>query len=98
MLMRSERQEAIIAAHRILLSYLVKLVHETMPEEEQAALMDQAQTLIHNTVDQIFDGPATATNAQMRSVAEQEVDRILTAPVRRLPALGSPQPGAASAS
>lgn len=89
MLMRSERQEALIVAHRVLLSYLVKLVHETLPEDAQAAAMDQAQSLLHNTIEQIFAGVPTVTSQQLQAIASQEIDRIITAPIRRLPAAGS---------
>ena len=72
------RLQAWVIAHRATLAYLVKAVHTALPPERDAA--DQTVAMLPNTVAAAFARYPASLREEAIAVAQQEIDRIFTAP------------------
>lgn len=79
-----EQQIAFLAAHRIVLTYLVRAVRQALPAEADPKMIDATLTWLRNSVPPVLSGLPPDIAARVESLAGDEIDRIFMA--RDLPA------------
>ncbi|HET6184563.1 MAG TPA: hypothetical protein VFA03_13350 [Acetobacteraceae bacterium] len=80
-----ETDTAWILAHRILLAYLVRMVRQAVPAEAHPVAIDQTATMLHNSIAPILAQLPPDLAARIEAAAREEIDRVLTAPIRPVP-------------
>jgi len=80
-----------VVAHRALLAFLLKRLDALDPAEATGEARDASATMLRNSIPPIFANHPAALRETLVALAAQEIDRILTAPVREV-GPGPPDP------
>ena len=73
------QMQAWIAAHRVLLTYLMRVVR-ALPGEGTRDAVTATEIMLRQSIPQMFERWPEDARTQAIALAEQELDRILTAP------------------
>lgn len=84
----SDLEQRLVAwsmAHRVILAYLIKAVGLAIPEEATPQARDATVTMLHNSIPPFMTGIDGASAEILIAAAQQEIDRIFSAPFRPAP-------------
>lgn len=87
-----EGLQAQLMAHRALLAYLVKAVR-MLPGEGTQEAVDKTATMLHNSMDLLYAGLPEPHRSRGATLAQQEIDRIMTALFQDAPPPSGQTPG-----
>ena len=87
---RDDQLVAWALAHRAVLTHLVKVVSQYIPDEGTAAMWDS--TMLRDSMRPLMVNLDRYTADRLTTLAQQEIDRICVAPSRAVPPSEPPNP------